>query len=177
MIDKKEIWIKEGYEIFAVSGLNGLKVEQLAKKVGKSKSSFYHYFAELELFVEALLSLYIQQAYVLNMKLKNANNIDSDLINILLEHKIDLLFSKQLRINSELQIFDEASTKAKEIARNSFILVWKKDLNLKLNQKQLEAIFELALENFYMQINPENFNPQWLSSYFDYLKKIVENFE
>lgn len=158
-------------------GLNGLKIEPLAKKVGKSKSSFYHYFAELELFIEALLKLYIQQAYVLDMKLKNANNIKPDSISILLEHKTDLLFSKQLRINNEVLIFVKTSTKAKEIVRDSFILVWAKDLNLKLNQKQLEAIFELALENFYMQINPENFNFEWLSSYFDYLKKIVDNFE
>lgn len=177
MNNKKEIWIKEGYEIFAIFGLNGLKVELLAKKVGKSKSSFYHYFAELEIFIELLLMHHIQQAYVLDNKLKNANNINLDLINILLEHKTDLLFSKQLRINNEHLIFAEASRKAKEITRNSFISVWTKDLNLKLTQKQLEGIFELALENFCIQINLEDYNHDWLSSYFDHIKKIVENFE
>lgn len=177
MAEKKEIWIKNGYETFALVGLHGLKVEQLAKKVGKSKSSFYHYFADLELFEEELLKYYIQQAYVLDQKLQNAKNINPELINILIAHKTDLLFSRQLRIHSERKIFAEASTKAKEIAGNSFILLWATDLNLKLSQKQLEGIFELALENFYLQINVENFNHEWLSKYFDYLRRIVENFD
>ena len=50
--DSKEIWIKKGYEIFAISGQNGLKIEPLAKTVGKSKSSFYHHFTDLELFTD-----------------------------------------------------------------------------------------------------------------------------
>ncbi|MFZ4399682.1 MAG: TetR/AcrR family transcriptional regulator, partial [Bacteroidales bacterium] len=43
----EEIWIIKGYETFAFFGENGLKVEQLAKSVGISKSSFYHHFADL----------------------------------------------------------------------------------------------------------------------------------
>ncbi len=50
MTENKDIWIKTGYEIFALSGENGLKIEVLAKKVGISKSSFYHHFADLEIF-------------------------------------------------------------------------------------------------------------------------------
>ncbi len=36
MIDNKEIWIKTGYDIFAISGQSGLKIDPLAKKVGIS---------------------------------------------------------------------------------------------------------------------------------------------
>jgi hypothetical protein len=38
MTATKEIWIKTGYEIFALKGESGLKVEMLARKVGISKS-------------------------------------------------------------------------------------------------------------------------------------------
>jgi AcrR family transcriptional regulator len=68
MTDSKEIWIKTGYEIFALSGQSGLKVEPLAKKVGKNKSSFYHYFADLDLFIDELLNFHIEQSYIISKK-------------------------------------------------------------------------------------------------------------
>jgi hypothetical protein len=55
-------------------------------------------------------------------------------------------------------------------------MVWIKDLNLQRTQKQLEGIFELALENFYLQINLNNLNHLWLSEYFANLKRVICNF-
>ena len=103
MTENKDIWIKTGYEIFALAGENGLKIEVLAKKVGISKSSFYHHFADLEIFVEHLLKSHLIQSEAMADKEKNAKNIDPELINILVEHKLDLLFNRQLRINQQRQ--------------------------------------------------------------------------
>lgn len=66
--------------------------------------------------------------------------------------------------------------KSNEIIGNNFVMLWVRDLNLKLSVRQLESIFELALENFYLQINDDNLNHQWLSNYFNNLKNIVKNF-
>jgi AcrR family transcriptional regulator len=175
MIDTKEIWIRTGYESFAVAELNGLRIEPLAKKVGISKSSFYHHFADLDIFIEHLLRYHIQQAYLIAEKERNAQNISPDLIEILVEHKIDLLFNRQLRINRNNKHFHETLVKANDIVGNSFVFVWVKDLNLNLSPKQLEAVFQLALENFYLQINSDNLTHQWLTEYFLNLKSIVTN--
>jgi AcrR family transcriptional regulator len=177
MVDNKDIWILTGYEFFALSGENGLKIEVLAKKVGISKSSFYHHFADLEIFIEILLKFHLRQAQTLADKEKNAKNIDPELIDILVAHKIDLLFSRQLRINQHKQKYQETLRKSNQIIGNEFVQLWKKDLNLNLNQGQLESLFELALENFYLQINVENLNPAWLSAYFMNLKRIAQNFD
>lgn len=176
MTDHKEIWIKTGYEIFAHAGQSGLKIEPLARKVGISKSSFYHHFADLELFVEQLLKYHIKQSYVIAEKEQNAKSINPELINIIVEHKIDILFNRQLRINRDRKILSDILVKSNEIVGNAFVMLWVKDLNLKLTQKQLEGIFELALENFYLQINADNLNQQWLLEYFNNLKKIIGNF-
>ncbi len=176
MAGYNEIWIKTGYEFFALSGLSGLKVEPIAKKVGKSKSSFYHFFADLDLFVEVLLKYHIEQSYIVAKKELNAKNINPELIDILVEHKTDLLFNRQLRINRERKIFTDVLIKSNEIVGKDFVMLWIRDLNLKLPQKQLESIFELALENFYLQITPENLNKKWLLDYFSYLQKIIRNF-
>jgi AcrR family transcriptional regulator len=174
--DIKEIWVKKGYEIFAISGQGGLKIEPLAKTVGKSKSSFYHHFADLELFKDYLLKHHIKQSYIIADKEKGTNNIDPELINILVEHKLDLLFNRQLRINKNIKSFSDTLFQSDKNVGDTFVKVWVKDLGLKLTQKQIEGIYTLALENFFLQVNAENLTYKWLSEYFANLKKITGSF-
>lgn len=174
--DNKEVWINAGYEIFALKGHGGLKIEPLACKVGKSKSSFYHHFADLEVFIGVLLQRHIQQSYLMADKEQKANNIDPELIHILVEHKNDLLFNRQLRINQNIKTYADILIRSNKIVGDVFVYLWVKDLNLKLSQKQLEGIFTRALENFYLQINADNLCYDWLSGYFAGLKKITQNF-
>ena len=44
--------LEVGYTIFSNEGPQGLKIEALAREVGKSKSSFYHCFADLDIFID-----------------------------------------------------------------------------------------------------------------------------
>lgn len=171
--ESKEVWILKGYEMFALLGQAGLKIEPLAKAVGKSKSSFYHHFADLELFVEVLLKHHIGQSYLIAAKEQQAKKIDPELIHILVEHKIDLLFNRQLRIHQNIKAFSDTLMQSNKVVGDAFVYVWVNDLNLQLTPKQLEGIFTLALENFYLQINADNLNEKWLSDYFFNLKKIT----
>jgi AcrR family transcriptional regulator len=173
--DNKEIWIKTGYEIFALTGQSGLKIEPLAKKVNKSKSSFYHHFADLELFIEFLLKHHIEQSYIIAEKEQKANTIDPELIQVFLAHRTDLLFNRQLRINQNIPSFAETLSHSNKIVGNAFLKTWVKDLNLQLTPQQIEGVYSLALENFFLQINPDNLNHQWLSGYFANLKKVTRN--
>lgn len=174
--DNKGIWIQKGYEKFSILGQGGLKIEPIAKSVGISKSSFYHFFADLELFTEFLLKHHIEQSYLIAKKEREAKNIDPELINILIEHKTDLLFNRQLRINKDNRQFSKILEQSNKIVGDAFVNVWVNDLALQLTQKQIESIFTLAIENFFLQINLETLNYEWLSNYFKNLKKIVSNF-
>jgi AcrR family transcriptional regulator len=176
MHDKKDLWILAGYEMFAEWGIGELKVERLAKKVGLSKSSFYHHFADLDLFEAFLLRRHIEQSHIIAKKEQSAKSIDPELIEILLEHKTDLLFNRQLRINQTHEHYANTLRISNQIIGDAFVMAWLKDLNLQLSLQKLAAIFELALENFYLQISKENLNRQWLSEYFDNLKRIAKNF-
>ncbi len=107
MSANQKIWIHTGYDIFAVAGPMGIKVEDLARRVGISKSSFYHHFADLEVFMGFLLTHHLQQSKIIAVKEKSVQNIDPELIHVLLEHKADLLFNRQLRINKQTQCFEK----------------------------------------------------------------------
>lgn len=55
-------------------------------------------------------------------------------------------------------------------------MLWVKELKLSMTQKQLAGIFELALDNFYLQITKDNLNVNWLSQYFEKIKQIIISF-
>ena len=169
----KEIWITIGYQIFAEQGQQGLKIEPLAQVVGKSKSSFYHYFADMEVFIENLLRHHMTQITVLAEKERNAQNINPELIAILVAHKTDLLFNRQLRIYKNVPAYGGILQQTDSLFGDAFISVWMKDLGIKLPKSKVKALYTLALENFFLQINPENITTDWLTTYFEELNKVV----
>lgn len=176
MKEAKENWIRVGYELVALSGDSALKVEVLAKRLSISKSSFYHHFAEMDIFVDQLLDYHLKQSVLIAKKEAKATNINPDLITVLVEHKLDLLFNRQLRIRQEVASYKRTLIKSNQLIGQEFITLWANDLQLPLTQKQLEGLFELALENFFLQINYDNLTINWLAAYFDRLKKIAQCF-
>lgn len=170
----KNEWIEEGYALFAEGGLATLKIERLAKRVHKSKSSFYHHFANLEIFVDELLDVHMLHSKQIALKEKHAKNIHPELIQILLEHKTDIFFNQQLRFNKSVKVFEASLQKSNQLIFDAFIEVWLKDLKLNLSVSQIEGIFSLALDNFFLQIHPQTFTLDWLRAYFDQLSISVQ---
>jgi len=113
---------------------------------------------------------------ILSQKEKNCESIFPELIDILLEHKIDLLFHRQLRINRSDKVIESALIKSNQILGNYAVMLWAKKINLKLTTNQLSGLFELATDDFYMRINKDNLNYQYLSNYFENLSQITKQF-
>ena len=172
MIGKEDVWIQKGYTTFALFGDKELNIEQMAKEVGISKSSFYHRFGDLEGFIERLLLFHLDRSSIIAKKERNAKRINPDLINILVDHRIDLLFNRQLRVHSCRPRFNETLLESTRIIGNDFIKLWLLDTKVDFSLYQAEGFFELAIENFFMQISMENLHPEWLAAYFEHLHKI-----
>lgn len=173
---KEELWIKEGYIVFSELGEKGLNIEKLAGIVGKSKSSFYHYFVDLNLFIDALLQHHLNKVGIIAEKEKNATCINPDLIDILIEHKIDLFFNRQLRINSDNLKYREIVSESNRIIGNHFVNLLQTEKHFTINESQAQAVYDLALNNFYLSINQSTFDAEWLSKYFDNLFATIKQF-
>lgn len=169
-------WIEEGYRIFAEEGPAGLKVEKLAKQVGKNKSSFYHLFAEMDLFVQSILDLHMVQAKEFARKEKEASDKEG-LIRVILDHKVDLLFNRQLRIHRDTKKFEKYFNLVNEISVPAVLPVWKKIIGLHENVQLAEMVLHLSLENFFLQITSETLNETWLNGYFDRIRQMVYHFQ
>ncbi len=172
MKEIEKIWLEAGYRCFAYEGPSGLKVERLSKEVGKNKSSFYHLFADLEIFTERLLKLHLNKAKAISKKESGAKS-EKELISIILEHKIDLLFNRQLRIHRNHPEFKEYLDHIVRFSVQGLLPVWKNIISLKENGALAQMVLHLSLENFYLQITDKTLNETWLKAYFANIRQMV----
>jgi AcrR family transcriptional regulator len=172
----KQPWILEGYKIFSKDGLNGLKIEVISRKIKKSKSSFYHLFADIECFTEELLTFHLERAKIIAERERACNSIDPALINLFLDVKQDLLFNRQLRVNRSNTAFKQCFEKANQLVGNAFLEVWAKEIGLENKLKLAEIFFGLVLENFYLQLTDDSFTYHWFSDYFSKIRLMVAEF-
>lgn len=179
MKDKLNItdsWIEKGYKIFAYEGPIGLKIERLAKIVGKNKSSFYHLFADMEVFTSILIDYHLQQAKIVASK-ESACTREEELICVLTEHKLDLLFNRQLRIHRENIEFATCFTETTKILIPAILPFWKQIIGLHDHSYLAELVLQLTLENFFLQITDETLNQTWLNNYFENIRNLVWQFK
>ncbi len=169
-------WIENGYRAFAHEGPTGVKIERLAKEVGKNKSSFYHLFADLEVFTVVLLDYHLEQSKIIAKKEANCKHLE-DLITVIVEHKTDFLFNRQLRVNRQTRAFETCFLRVNEISMPAIIPIWSKIIELDNNTYLAELVFRLSLENFFLQITEETLNSEWLNAYFNSLQNLVKHFK
>lgn len=175
-MSKEQIWIEAGYQAFAFEGPQALRIEKLARTIEKNKSSFYHFFADLEIFTERLLDVHLEQAKVMSEKESAAKN-ETELTQVLLEHKIDLLFNRQLRVQRDRSDFQACFVKTNEISLPKFMPIWKKVIGLNENNHLAQLVLMLSIENFYLQITDETLNSNWIAAYFEKIREMVRLFK
>ncbi|MBX2870786.1 MAG: TetR/AcrR family transcriptional regulator [Saprospiraceae bacterium] len=175
--DIERPWILVGYSLFAEKGPTGLQVQVMAREVQKSKSSFYHLFADLDVFTEVLLEYHLERSKVIAHKETFCQNLVPDLVNLLLEVKEDLLFNRQLRIHRDKANFSYFLEQSDAVVQDSFYKVWARDIGLEEKPQLARDVFALALENFYLQLTEQNLNYAWLTQYFQELRTLVKQFK
>jgi AcrR family transcriptional regulator len=117
----EEPWLREGTALFALRGKAALKVEPLAAAVFVSKSSFYHHFADLDVFLHRLIEYHLFRCGEIAKKERRASSIDPELLDVLMEHRLDLLFHRQLRFQKHEPGFDAAVRASERITGAPFI--------------------------------------------------------
>lgn len=169
-------WLEAGYITFAMEGPTAIKVERLARSVGKNKSSFYFLFADIEVFIGHLLRYHMEQVEVLAEKEAQCSSLE-ELIELIVANKTDLLFNRQLKIHRENPEFEACFCKTNQMTVASITELWKEMLGLENESYLAGLVLKLSLENFYLQITDETLNKDWLNSYFAELQQLVQSFK
>ena len=58
---KLQPWLEAGIKRFALNGINGLNISEIAKETNTASSSFYHYFNTKEEYLEDLLDFWHEE--------------------------------------------------------------------------------------------------------------------
>jgi AcrR family transcriptional regulator len=155
-------WIEAGYRIFSLEGPAFLKVEQLAREVGISKSSFYHHFADVDIFREKLMEFHLQSAYGMAIKAKLCKNLVPDILTLLADHRMDLFFNRQLRIHRNNLSFQLCFQRAHSIVQNEYLHLWAEMLKLQDQPHIAKNILDVVTDLFYQRLEIDTFNYDWI---------------
>ena len=174
MSQKRTEWIEKSYALVAKNGFESLNVNLISRTVGKSKSSFYHHFGDLELFNMALLDYHVNQMNDFSAKIDACDNIYPGMIHIFLEHQMDIFFHKQLRIHRVEPTYKKHIEKIFQVYENAVLEQWNNQFGLN-HQNQFSIKFKRFIsEHFFLSITQENYTFDWLKAYLDQISDMIQ---
>lgn len=135
----KKLWIEKGYEHFALHGPEHLSINKISKEIESSRACFYHYFGDIDVFIDELLHLHeeISQEFNLIGK-RECKRLLPDLYISLEKLPIPLKFCRQLFINRSKPIYNDSFIKAYKDSSNTFALkLFTQQYGLKNNDEAL----------------------------------------
>lgn len=171
--DTTRPWIETGYSIFANEGPAGLRIEYIARVIGKSKSSFYHHFADLEIFTNLLLEQHLHRAADIAQSMRQCERLEPDMLDLLVSVKEDILFQRQLRINRQVPDFGRCIAQAHGPIEEALLGLWTQALGLEGRSQLAGAMLKLVVDNFYLRITADSLDQAWLRGYLDEIRGMV----
>lgn len=154
----KQIWIEKGYEHFALYGPDKLSINKISKEIGYSRASFYHFFGDMDVFIEELLDMHWQ----INQQFCSAGVLECkklfpDLYLLLEQYPIPMQFSKQLFLNRNNPAFNYLFMKAYNASARIFILkLFSEQFGLHHNDKDTYNLWLTVGESWYSRLDPDN---------------------
>ena len=170
----KEPWIRAGCTLFAHEGPAGLKVEVLARRVGKNKSSFYHHFADLEVFTEQLLTYHLKRVRDIANLERQCPRVVPDLLRLLVTVEEDLLFNRQLRSHRAVPAFGQCVEATNQEIAGALVPVWAEAFGLADRPQVARRLLHLVVDNFYLQLTHQVLTYEWLLTYVGQLRTLVQ---
>lgn len=158
-------WIEAGYRVFATSGPQALRVEQLAREVGISKSSFYHHFADVPSFLERLLHHHVERGKVEAMKARGCRSFDPEFIHLLVEIRMDLQFNWQLRLHRENVAFQICYQRVHTLMEQEVMGIWSEALGIPGQTQLARNIFTVVTDLFYQRFPKEQLTYAWFVAF------------
>lgn len=151
----KDLWIIAGYEDFALHGLEGIKVERLAKKLKKNKSSYYYYFLEQPFFYESLMDHHFKVSQLIKARMSQIQTFDPDFLHVLLDFRSAILVHSQLVKYRQMELFAKNYRLVNVIVESAVIPKWAEYIGLNSNHKMAAKLFEIFRDMFYSRITPD----------------------
>lgn len=148
-------WIEAGYDLFAHEGTEGMQVERLARILGLNKSGFYHYFGDLDGYIDELLKLHEKKSELYLNAVRAAETIDPEYLHILIKYKVPAMFHVQLERMRDNPRFKKVAEQLDQQEDEAIRLLWSKYLGT--DPDLAMRYFVIVRDVFYARINFQTF--------------------
>ncbi len=171
---KYQVWIENGYTLFAQDGLDGFQVERLAKKVNLNKSGFYHYFGDRDSFLEQLMKHHMQIAKALAEDFRKMEQIDPDFFHLLLKYATPTMVNMQLVRYRQHPLLNKSFAQVNDLIETALTPKWAEFIGMPDHPELARKYFEQARDMFYSRITPDKMNMEFLKSLVYEVRALVQ---
>jgi len=160
--NKRDIWLKVGYEVLARFGPDSLAVDRLSAQVGKSRSSFYHLFGDRESYLEQLFDYHWEQSKQIAQELDYAKTFYTDLAQLLYDHKHWAFSHMQMYHNRDKdKSYQNWFTKVTDMIEPKIASLWIKTVRPKeMPPNKTTELYRIIRESMFSKMNYEGFTPE-----------------
>ncbi|WP_026968002.1 TetR/AcrR family transcriptional regulator [Algoriphagus terrigena] len=155
-----DIWIEAGYKLLAKEGLEGLKIERLARVLNLNKSGFYYYFGTLDSFVKQLIEHHVGMAKAIAEEIAICDDIDPDLLLLVIKHKIFFLAESQLLVKNRQVDLD--ADEAGKIINDGVRSLWAKITGEPNDPRVSSALLSMIRHFLYARIDERNLTYEFI---------------
>jgi AcrR family transcriptional regulator len=168
-VDSTQVWIDEGYRLFAYEGPDGIQIEKIARKLGRNKSGLYYHFGDRNLFLQELIHHHYQINEQFRFEIALLKHFNPGFLELLVKYKIAYLFQMQLRRNMNIPLFKEVFYKIKKANERVIVPLFAAHLKLPSNDHLVVGLFDLLRDVVFIRVPGENLQV-------DLLKEVVGEF-
>ena len=174
----KDKWLSEGYRQFAELGPEKLSINNISKEVGSARASFYHYFGDIEGFIEELLARHWTIARDFDQQGKAVcTNLFPDLYHLLAKYPVPLKFSIQLFRHRSYPAYNYLFIKTYESSARTFILgLFAKQYQLNHSEDEMFDLWLTVGETWYSRLRLEDLSASTLQSHAEEIMDSVVRF-
>src|SRR5688572_24786943 len=146
-------WIETGYNLLAVNGPEGVHIEKMARILRANKSSFYHFFGTLEIFLDELMLHHYDKVDLVLNDCKNARSLDPEYLEQVVKHKVTFMVQVQLARHKNIPLFSKACLHVNQKMDRSILQLWNKHLGVFDNDNLSLLCLNFVRDTFYSRVS------------------------
>lgn len=171
-------WLEAGYRHFAELGPELLSINKLSKELNSSRASFYHYFGDLDVFIDELLAMHWKIVLDFNQQGKSkCKQLFPDLYSQLAKYPVPLKFNIQLFRHRNSPAYNFLFIKTYESSAKEFILkLFCKEYNLIQPESELFNLWLTVGETWYSRLDMEDLSASTMQRHAEEIMDTVVQF-
>jgi len=166
-------WLEAGYDLFIREGNYNIKIEQLARVLGRNKSAFYHFFGNREAYIEFLFNYHMTKVDSLVDGIKGINQYDPQYIDLLIKHHNIILFNSQLIKNCHIKFCEITLQEINARIDECILPIWSKHVGLEHDPDLSRRYHAIIRDYMYIRLTPELFQYDFISALASEAKLII----